>query len=425
VVTHEKATNAPSVEPLDEELQMFFYGNHSICLWKAATSGPYLSDNEGDTMVLRCHMIAPITAFLLMLAPSGQQPPAHPRPSATFEALSRQAVAARDAGHLNEAVALFKKALKERPDWDEGWWNVGSIAYDRDQYIECAQSFEQLTVLKPDSAPAWTMSGLCEYQLRNFDSAVRSLQQAERLSFQGPRELSASGRLHLALVLIKTGKFEKAINVLSDLTKFDRKTSEIIVAAGIAGLRQPWLPSEVPESERAKVMQLGGAMATGMELDVKDAIAQFEAVVQQFPNDPNVHFRFGAFLMQQTPDRGLAELKKTLELDPEYIQALVGFAMIYLNRGDPQTALEYAERAVKASPTDFGPHVALGRALLALNDDAGAAKELEIAVNIEPGNSDAHFSLASAYSHLGRKEDAQREHEEFKRLKKLIDSSQP
>jgi Tfp pilus assembly protein PilF len=370
-------------------------------------------------------MMFPTGVLLLLLVPSGDKPAAHPRTSPSFEALSRQAVAARDAGHLDEAVALFKKALKEKPDWDEGWWNVGSIAYDRDQYTECAQSFEQLTVLKPDSASAWTMSGLCEYRLRHFDSAVRSLEQAERLRFAEPQELSKSARLHFALMLIKTGKFEKAINVLSDLTKFDGKTSQIVVAAGIAGVRQPWLPSEVPESERPKVMQLGGAMATGMELDFKDAIPQFEAVVQQFRNDPNVHFRFGAFLMQQAPERGLAELQKTLELDPEYIQALVGLAMIYLNRGEPQTAREYAERAVKASPVDFGPHVALGRALLALNDDAGAAKELEIAVNIEPGNPDAHFSLASAYSHLGKKEDAQREHEEFKRLKKLIDSSQP
>jgi Tfp pilus assembly protein PilF len=372
-----------------------------------------------------CHLLTPAAALMLLLYSGGDQPASRSRTAPSFEALSRQAVAARDAGHLDEAVALFKKALKEKPGWDEGWWNIGSIAYDRDQFADCAQSFEQLTVLKPDSAPAWTMSGLCEYRLRHFDSAVRSLQQAERLRFEEPAELAKSARLHLALVLIKTGKFEKAINVLSDLTKFDRKTSQIVVAAGIAGLRQPWLLSEVPESERAKVMQLGGAMAAGMELDFKAAIPQFEAVVQQFPTDPNVRFRFGAYLMQQSPERGLAELRKTLELDPEYVQALVGLAVIYLNRGEPQTAREYGERAVKASPEDFGPHVALGRALLALNDDAAAAKELEIAVNIEPDNPDARFSLASAYSHLGRKEDAQREHEEFKRLKKLIDSSQP
>lgn len=366
-----------------------------------------------------------IAVLILLLAPPESQPAAHSASPASFEALSQQAASARDAGQLDQAMALFRRALKEKPDWDEGWWNVGSIAYDQDKYTECAQSFERLTVLKPDRAVGWTMAGLCEYRLRNFDSATRDLLQSEHLGFQGPPELSKSARLHLALVLIKTGKFEKAITVLSALTRFDGKTSQIIVAAGIAGLRQPLLPSEVPDSERAKVTQLGAAMASGMELDVKDAIPQFEAVAQHFPDDPNIHFRFGAYLMQQTPERGLAELKKTLELDPQYIPALVGLAMIFLNRGEPEAARDYSERAVKASPEDFSTHIAMGRALLALGNDAGAAKELEIAVSIEPDNPDARFSLASAYSHLGRKEDAQREQAEFKRLKKLIDSSQP
>ncbi len=370
-------------------------------------------------------MFATVAFPLLLFVNAGDQPSARPQPAVSFETLSREAIAAREDGQLEQSIVLFKKALKVKPDWDEGWWNVGSIAYDQDKYADCAQSFQRLTVLKPDSAPGWIMAGLCEYGLRNFDSAVRNLSRAEQLTFQGPAELSKSARLHLALVLIKTGKFERAINVLSDLTKFDRKTPQIIVAAGIAGLRQQWLPAEVPESDRSKVMQLGSAMATGMELDFKDAISQFEAVVKEFPNDPNIRFRFGAYLMQQSPERGLAELKKTLDLDPEHIPTLVGLAMIYLGRGEPQTASEYAERAVKSDPGEFGPHIAFGRALLALGDDAAAAKELEIAVNLEPSNPDARFSLASAYGHLGRKEDAQREQAEFRRLKKLIDSSQP
>jgi Flp pilus assembly protein TadD len=40
-------------------------------------------------------------------------------------------------------------------------------------------------------------------------------------------------------------------------------------------------------------------------------------------------------------------------------------------------------------------------------------------VKLAPDNPEARFSLASAYSRLGRKADAEREHEEFKRLKKV------
>src|SRR4051812_13052462 len=83
-------------------------------------------------------------------------------PGESFESLSRQAEAARDGQHLDAAVEFYRRALKLKPAWDEGWWNLGSIAYDQDKYSECATAFQRLTALKADSAPGWTMLGLCD-----------------------------------------------------------------------------------------------------------------------------------------------------------------------------------------------------------------------------------------------------------------------
>src|ERR1700732_5384137 len=79
-----------------------------------------------------------------------------------FQTLSQQAEAARNARQLDKALGLYQRALKLKPDWDEGLWNLGSIAYDLDRYAECAPAFRRLAALKPDSAPAWTMAGLWE-----------------------------------------------------------------------------------------------------------------------------------------------------------------------------------------------------------------------------------------------------------------------
>src|SRR5258708_1578633 len=98
-----------------------------------------------------------LTAFLISVyALCGQTAP----PS--FQALSQQADAARDAKELQKALTLYQRAVKLKPNWDEGLWNLGSIGYDLDRYSECAPAFRRLGTLKPDSAPAWTMSGLCE-----------------------------------------------------------------------------------------------------------------------------------------------------------------------------------------------------------------------------------------------------------------------
>ena len=337
----------------------------------------------------------------------------------TFATLSQQAEAARDSKQLDRALVLYQRALKLKPDWDDGLWNLGSIAYDLDRYAECAPAFRRLATLKPDSAPAWTMSGLCEYKLRRYDAAVASLSEAERLKFEGPPELSRAGRLHLALVLTKTGSFERAITVLTELTLVHKKSPEAVVAAGIAGLRQAWLPLEVPEASRELVFQLGDAMTAAMERDYKEATQKFEATLQEYPREANVHFRFGAFLNIQDSARGVEEIRKAVELAPDHVPALVGLTVMCLKREEFDSALEYGERAVKAGPGDFSTHLALGRALLAKEDAARAAAELEAAVKIAPAIAEAHFSLASAYSRMGRKEESGRELAEFKRLEHL------
>jgi tetratricopeptide (TPR) repeat protein len=324
-----------------------------------------------------------------------------------------------------EALTLYKKALNLKPDWVEGLWEAGSIEYDQDQYKECSADFRRLAALEPDKSPGWTMAGLCEYHLRDYDAALKSLLRAEQSRSPEPAELARAARLHLALVLIKLGRFETAIGKLVELTRDTKKTPEIVVATGIAGLREPWTPPEVPESERDKVFKLGDAMAAGMEQDSKEALAKFEAVVRDYPKDPNIRFRYGAYLLRQDPDRGVQEMGKAVELQPDHIPALVSLASICLKRDQVQAAREYAEKAVKLAPDDFATHVELGRVLRESDDNAGALREFEAAVRLAPASPESHYDLASVYAKLGRTQDAARERQEFRRLRKVTDPNQP
>ena len=160
-------------------------------------------------------------------------------------------------------------------------------------------------------------------------------------------------------------------------------------------------------------------MASGMEQDYKEANRKFDEVLKAYPSEPNVHFRYGAMLYIQDADRGIEEIRKAIALAPDHVPALVSLSAISLKREDAKAAVEYGELAVKASPGDFATHIVLGRALLASEDLARAAAELGQAVKLAPNVPDAHFSLATAYSRLGRKEDAARETAEFKRLEHL------
>jgi tetratricopeptide (TPR) repeat protein len=355
-----------------------------------------------------------VAALLICSRANAAQTPPSP-----FSTLSTQAQAARDAHQLEKAIDLYTKALKLKPNWEDGLWSLGSIAYDLNRYKECVSAFGKFLELKPDAVPGWTMAGLCEYQLRNYGSALDDFAQVEKLGFVENAELARAARLHYALMLTKSGSYEKAITVLTELTRVDKKTPEIVAATGIAGLRRPWVPAEVPESDREIVYRLGDAMTSAMELNYKEADQKFEELLQAYPSEPNIHFRYGGLLYIQDADRGIEEIKKAVALAPNHVTALVSLSAISLKREDPKAAVEYGERAVKASPDDFATHIVLGRALVASDEPARAVGELQQAVKLAPNNPDAHFSLATAYSRLGKKEDATREQNEFKRLEHL------
>jgi predicted Zn-dependent protease len=87
-----------------------------------------------------------------------------------------------------------------------------------------------------------------------------------------------------------------------------------------------------------------------------------------------------------------------------------------MKRDELDTALPFAEKAVQLAPNMFPARNVLGRILLDLGQTDRAIKELEEGARLAPTSPEMHFALARAYTRAGRKADATRERELFKRL---------
>ncbi len=74
------------------------------------------------------------------------------RPSSSLEKISKEAEADRDANRIDEAIALYKKGISIKPSWEEGWWYLGTLYYDLDNYPQGRDAFKHLTLIKPDVA---------------------------------------------------------------------------------------------------------------------------------------------------------------------------------------------------------------------------------------------------------------------------------
>jgi cytochrome c-type biogenesis protein CcmH/NrfG len=71
--------------------------------------------------------------------------------SAAFNKVAKDAAAARDAGRIDESIALYQKGIKLRPSWVEGYWSLGTAFYELDKYAEAKDAFARVVRLQPKS----------------------------------------------------------------------------------------------------------------------------------------------------------------------------------------------------------------------------------------------------------------------------------
>ena len=322
-----------------------------------------------------------------------------------FVQVSNQAAKAREEERLEDAERLYREAVRLRPDWKEGWWYLGTMFYDQDRYEKARVAWRQFTVLDPKAGAAWAFLGLCEYETKAYDEALVHLQKGHTLGLDESSQLSAVTRYHIALLLTRSGQFEAALEVLMKFAEQGNEGPDFVEAAGLAALRKPLLPKELPPMERELVLQVGHAVMDTGARRAAEAQKEFEDLVASHPKTPHLHYLFGSFLLTSNPDAGLHELKKELQISPRDLPALAQIAFEYVRRGDAAAA--------------FIAHIALGRALVESGKLDQGIKELELCKQKSPGSPQTRFALASAYAKAGRKGDAARERTEFLKLEQL------
>ena len=341
-------------------------------------------------------------------------------PQIPADALGADAAKARDAGRLEEALELYRKALAGRADWDEGRWYVATLLYELDRYAEAKDAFAEVLRNQPAHAGALGLKGLCEFELRDYERALGDLLEAGKLGVSRSPGISTVVRYHTAILLTRFGEFEVANQMLTELASEAAETPQVIEAFGINVLRMPVLPGELPADTRERVGlagRAGYAMAT-RRLDA--ARAALDELIARYPKAPNAHYARGVLQLTDDGDRALEDFRQELEISPSHVPARLQIAFEYIKRGEPARARTPADEAAKLAPEHFATRLAVGQTLLEMNEVNGSIPELEKAVALAPGSPQTHYMLARAYSRAGRAADAERERTEFTRLDQLV-----
>ena len=338
--------------------------------------------------------------------------------NSTFSQLAENARKASEENRLDEAVALFKRALALRPRWKEGWWSLGTIEYDQDHYAKAAQDFENLIALDPTNGTAHAMLGLCQFELNKDDFALKNLLKAEQLGVIKDQQLRHVALYHMGVLELRVRKFGDAKETLDQLIKLGVRSKELINALGLAVLLVT--PKDAPPegTPGATVVERAGQAEALLAAKNYDQAKQvYVQLTAEYPDYPNLHFAFGTLLLETNEtDAAVEQFQLELKRDPQNVSSLLEIAAARY-QVDSQAALLDAEKALKLAPQLPFTHDLVGLLRLDTGNPAGAIPELEIARKSFPNESRIFFSLGNAYARTGHKAEAAKVRAEFTRLR--------
>jgi tetratricopeptide (TPR) repeat protein len=374
--------------------------------------------------------IAPaVLVAALLAAPAaldGLPQQSRPTRGADFTTVSTRADAARDAGRLDEAVSLYRRALALRSAWKEGWWALGTILYEQDAHRDAARAFGRLVSLDPTNGTAHLMLALCQYQLDDDASALTNIQTAKALGIQTNGGLPQVLTYHEGMLLLRARRYERALETLQPLVRagVEDENLELALGMGVLLMRPNDAPPEGSPA-RAVVTRAGRAERHHMAKAFAAAQRDYAALVQEAPAFPNAHYAYGRFLLATDDlERAIEEFLKEIAAHPEHVRARMQVAAARY-RVDSAAGLPFAREVVRLAPDYPFGHYLLGLLYFDTGDIAHAIPELETAARMLPDEAQFQFALGNAYARAGRGEEAARARAAFTRLEKKTESSDP
>ena len=169
------------------------------------------------------------------------------------------------------------------------------------------------------------------------------------------------------------------------------------------------LARKAPDSSQAHEMQ-AEALETQGKWD--EAAKEYRLILDRSPDMPGIHFRLGRLLLSQpSPPADMAEqaqkeFEAELKINPNNAGAEYILGQLAQQSQSWDSAAEHYTRATKLDLQFGEAYLGLGVSLLSLKRYGDAIAPLELAVKLQPGNPDAHYRLATAYTRSGRKQEA-------------------
>ena len=163
--------------------------------------------------------------------------------------------------------------------------------------------------------------------------------------------------------------------------------------------------------------QLHQAAAWLEEGRLDDAVASLDAVLEQYPRQPDARLMRGIAQSRAGDSEGAAKaLRELVDEHPQFVAAWYNLGVVLRESRKPAEAFEAFASAVAKEPNHYAALVNAGAAAGALEDWGRAVEYWERATALKPDDSNTAINLGVALTHCSRYDDARAKFESVLRV---------
>jgi len=281
-------------------------------------------------------------------------------------------------GHYPSSEGAFERIGREIP-LDEVANNAGVLKARAGRYAEALDDFERAFKSDPTDADFCFNRGVALWNLRRYEAAAQSLEEAIRLN-------DDDSEAHNLLAVVM-GKLGDAAGERTQIEWLGRHE-----VGSEAGLSRDVLPQ--PRLKK----NFDGRAFRLLSLAVHNAL---EERLAGLPADEHaaVHKSRGArFVNEGRLSEAERELEEATSLVPGDRDARMSLAQVFEAEGKHQEAAEEYQTALKLQDS-FAGRIGLARVYISLGRPEQARQEVEAALKLEPGSREAQELLRQIPSH--------------------------
>jgi putative PEP-CTERM system TPR-repeat lipoprotein len=302
-------------------------------------------------------------------------------------------------GQKGAAVASFWRLASLQPDSAEAQVELGNALLSSGDRAGAARALDTASGLDPKSAMIKAAQISLQIAMGQPDRAV-STAQTFRTANPGP-----DADLLVADTLVKTKRADQAMDLLSK--SFASKPSRAVLS-GYGRLAAAQNQSKRADDALALWVQQNPA-DTGARLEFADfymarkdtarAVAQYDAVLKQEPNNVLAMNNLGSLIQPSDPNRATSLLSKAVQLAPSSPDVNDSLGWLKVQRKDAAGGLPYLRRAHDLRPKDgeIGYHLAVALDANSKRDEARALLKSLLASGAAFPSKQAALQLSSQW----------------------------